>query len=576
MTGKKELISTTHSFEKLIAKNGIYVDKTEYLVKILESGDDTWFLARPRRFGKSLTVSSLESVLSNKIISSSSKGRKSSSSSPNRATLLKEKRKLFDGLAIQNKLREDFCAPRPVIKLDMSYLTATQGIDEFEMSLRKLTVKQAKFQGIKFTLKSSSNTLLSDLIEECSIKNNSRVAILIDEYDSPITKLLDKPAEMHEIRERLREYYSELKVSSDYTSLVFVTGITKFVQGGLFTAFNNPTDITIDPDYGAIAGFTHEEIIKYFPAQIRETAEHMKISEDELIKKLKSYYEGFCFDGKTKLYNPVSIFSFFRKKRFSNYWFNTGISDQLIPYIKKHKFNVNSFSNIEEHEEFIESPSHNRDESPASYFFQLGLLSLQSEISNEVLILNYPNTEVKQTMDRLILSSFFESPSVAKEMFSRSSSALLHRDPASLIKEINRALSTIPYTDYPKESNDDPKFESFYRSNLVSFFSGSFAIIHPETQQNIGRPDIVLHFARQTWVVELKISHSVNKDKDVTAEGKKQMLETNYGGSYRDPVLLAITINSVERQISSWWSQGGLSEGPDQNQESEVEPTKEV
>jgi hypothetical protein len=149
------------------------------------------------------------------------------------------------------------------------------------------------------------------------------VAVLIDEYDAPVTNLVDKPNRANKVRRTLCEYYTILKSLEEYISFLFVTGITKFVQGGLYSAFNNLTDISFDPEYGALTGFTHEEIVLYFDHHIDVVAEKQKMSRRTLLENMKEYYNGFCFDAETMVYNPYSTLLFFQHKDFANYWFNT-------------------------------------------------------------------------------------------------------------------------------------------------------------------------------------------------------------------------------------------------------------
>jgi hypothetical protein len=294
-----------HSFGKLIKRGAIYVDKTAYLARMLEDGPTTWFLARPRRFGKSLIVSTFESIF------------------------LGEK-ELFKGLAIENELDGEKFAPRPVIHLDMSDLEMSVGPKIFRDVLIRTILDLAKTLGIELQPIDSAPYLFSSLIKACCRKYDRKIAVLIDEYDAPVTKLLKKPDEAEEVREMLRDFYVTLKANDKYISFAFVTGITKYVKGGLYSAFNNPVDISLNPKYGALTGFSHEEIKKNFGTYIKQTADYQKMKEEDLLEEMKRYYNGFCFDAKTLVYNPYSTLCFFDRQEFKNFWFNTGTSQQLI------------------------------------------------------------------------------------------------------------------------------------------------------------------------------------------------------------------------------------------------------
>jgi hypothetical protein len=228
------------TFGDLEPNNCIYVDKTAYLAgMIANSNVKAWFLSRPRRFGKSLTVSTLECLFS------------------------ETDRRLFTGLQAENFLSHDRMYPRPVIRLDMSEVAVSQGIERFESSLRWVTANVASLMGIELDSSLGSANTFGSLIQNSSLKSNKQVAVLIDEYDAPLIESMNRP-DNESVRATLREYFKQLKVMSKYISFIFITGITKFSKMGIFSALNNLRDITIDPKFGAIVGFTQEELEKNF------------------------------------------------------------------------------------------------------------------------------------------------------------------------------------------------------------------------------------------------------------------------------------------------------------------------
>jgi uncharacterized protein (DUF433 family) len=379
------------TFEAIIKSNNIYVDKTNFLAKLSKNDIRTWFLARPRRFGKSLTLSTLKAIFS-------------------------DKKALFKGLAIETYLDKDYFAPRPVIHLDLSSPVAIHGEMEFEKSLRHHTVRVAKELGIELVDDLPASDLLSSLIIECKYKYDSEVAVLIDEYDSPVTKLLDKPEEAEKVRLLLREYYMQLKACDKYISFVFVTGIAKNVQGGLYSAFNNYTDISLSTKYGAITGFTHEEIVHNYPYQIKEAAQSLKVTEEKLLVDLKNYYNGFCFDGITLVYNPFSTLRFFEDKKFRNFWFSSGTPEQLISFFKKNHYTIDDFQDISVFADDVMNPPQDRELAPSIYLYQLGYLSLRLGESDDEFRLDYPNIEVKVSIARRMLESYFNSSEKVKSV----------------------------------------------------------------------------------------------------------------------------------------------------------------
>ncbi|MDR1166821.1 MAG: AAA family ATPase [Deltaproteobacteria bacterium] len=261
----QELPIGVQTFSEIAKDSLLYVDKTAYFAEMISRhGTKAWFLARPRRFGKSLTVSTLKALLS---------GQK----------------KFFKGLAIEKRLNEKLFAPRPVVRLDMSYAQTDQGIEEFRRSLGRLTSSSAVWQGKKrslarlissspkpFHFKPAANLspaeILSGLIEKLATESGSPVAVLIDEYDKPYLDLIKAPEEAEKVREALRAFYTTLKASDEHISFIFITGIGKFTRMGVFSAMNNLRDISISSEYAAICGFTHEELVGEFGAQVEDAA----------------------------------------------------------------------------------------------------------------------------------------------------------------------------------------------------------------------------------------------------------------------------------------------------------------
>ncbi|MDR0621717.1 MAG: AAA family ATPase, partial [Deltaproteobacteria bacterium] len=277
------------TFEDIIRGGLIYVDKTAFLAKMLDTGIKTWFLARPRRFGKSLTVTTFKAIFSGK-------------------------KELFKDMAIEKRLGEEKFASRPVIHLDMSKVESGEGPDNFKKSLSQRIHEIALNLEIDLPLDLSPSDTLSSLIFRIFWRDRLQAAVLIDEYDAPITNLIDKPSEAEKVRALLHGFFKQLKANDKYLSFVFVTGITKYLQGGPYSGFNNHTDISLNPKYATLTGFTHEEIKSYYGRQIKEVAETLKVTEKKLLDEMKNYYNGFCFDGKTLVYNPFSTAQFFKAK----------------------------------------------------------------------------------------------------------------------------------------------------------------------------------------------------------------------------------------------------------------------
>ncbi|MDR1873207.1 MAG: AAA family ATPase, partial [Deltaproteobacteria bacterium] len=283
----KGLASGVQTFEQIIEKKSVYVDKTAFIDKMLSNDNKVWFLARPRRFGKSLTVSTLEDLFS---------GRK----------------ELFKGLYIASQLKKARFAPRPVIRLDMSEIP-TDSVESFKAALGRNTVKIAKKLGVTVDPTVTPGEILEDTIKIAAKEAKRPVAVLIDEYDAPFVAFMDSlPEEREQFRKAMHDYYSIFKSTDKHVSFVFVTGIIKSAHVGLLSAFNSYNDISINPEYGAICGFTQGELERYFGHHLKRTAKRLKMTETELLEKTRDFYYGFCFDGVTRVYNPFSTLLFFQ------------------------------------------------------------------------------------------------------------------------------------------------------------------------------------------------------------------------------------------------------------------------
>ncbi|SHF35443.1 Predicted AAA-ATPase, partial [Marinitoga hydrogenitolerans DSM 16785] len=302
----KKLPIGVQDYKKLIIENYIYIDKTKYILELANSGIPT-FLSRPRRFGKSLTVSTLY-------------------------YLFKGEKELFKDTYIYDKWE---FKEYPVIKLDMSDNTLTT-YDEFIDSLNERIEELYREYDIS-PIKNNLPTKFGYLITELSKKYKEKTVILIDEYESPILEHINNKEKAEEFRAFLREFYKKVKTKDAYIKFVFITGITKFTKTGVFSALNNLNDISLDTDYSQMLGYTQEELEYYFEDYIKETAKKFNITKEQLLKEMKKYYNGFSFDGEHYVYNPFSILKFFQKKKFQNYWFESGSPSFLSKYIEDKK-----------------------------------------------------------------------------------------------------------------------------------------------------------------------------------------------------------------------------------------------
>jgi hypothetical protein len=539
MTDKlKYLMAGTDDFREIIQGRGIYVDKTNFLAKLILTKAKVWFLSRPRRFGKSLTVSTLQ-------------------------TLFSGNRELFKGLAIESNLDDELFAPRPVIRLDMSRIDTSEGLSIFKKSLINLLNQIAKELDVTVDPNSYSSDILQQIIIQSAMNSGQRVAILIDEYDAPFVAYMDSP-DLDNLRKSMRVFYNTLKSMNTYISFIFVTGITKAAHMGLLSVFNTYTDISSNPDYGAMLGFTQEELEYYFADHIELTADSLKMTKNDLLEKMKAYYNGFCFDGVTRLYNPFSTMQFFIRSDFGLYWFKTGTPSILTKIMRNNQLNVEDIRGTIVTKDFADDPGEYQESDPESFLYQSGYLSLRPGPNENSYTLEYPNREVLEAMSRLLVSSYLGRKSFG-DIFIKLQASLADRNASDLINEFNKFLANVPYDYYNKAtykqeltSTNKSKIdyiEFFYHSLLFTLLYATSIEVLAESHGSIGRRDIVICHKGIIWVIVLKVKKEEGEKEGKLLENAiEQINENRYAKAYDNPVCLAIVIDNNNRSISSWKS----------------------
>jgi len=522
------------TFETIRTENYLYVDKTKYLVDLINSGK-IYFLARPRRFGKSLTVSTFDALFSGK-------------------------KELFKGLYAEEFMNRPDYISSPVIWLDMSSVATEYGIDGLRESIKQKTIEIADGLGVEVPKNLLAGDLLRNLITGAAKKYDRKAVILLDEYDKPYTDFVNDPDMAEKVRNVLRNYYVQIKANDKDIRFTFITGISKFAKFGVFSTLNTPLDISMNPKYAEICGYTEDEIIQYFPDYLEETAIYMEITTDELIRKMRGYYNGFTFDrnAHTRLYNPYSTLSFFADMDFSNYWIETGSSRVIAEYMKSKNLTVEQFRDFSISKDFAKSPGDMDNTPPYGFLYQGGYLTLRPGIG-ESLFLDYPNTEVLNSMSAMLTQNILREKD---EDFSRCRSELLtglisvnHR---KIIAAFNRLLASIPYDDFAKTANDivsDDEYnykprEWIYRSSLLAFLRGCGVLVFAEMHTNLGRSDIVVVYCGKTWVIELKVAYKGECPAQKAEEALQQIIDKNYATPYPDAVCMGLAIDDAVRQIT--------------------------
>lgn len=374
---KKLLPLGVQTFSKMIKRNYLYVDKTKEIFTLLSSGGQYYFLSRPRRFGKSLLVSTLKEILS---------GNK----------------ELFKGLWIYDKIQWE---TYPVIHIDFLGLNYTS-TDELIDTLHYLVNQNARYHDVKLEEKTYDKRF-RELVQKLSQRN--KVVVLVDEYDKPIIDFIDQKETALKNRSILKSFYGNLKGLDEYLKFAFITGVSKFSRVSVFSDLNNLDDITLDKQYTTMLGYTHEELGRYFDPWLEELEIRFKKEKKYIIEDIKQWYNGYSWDGENFVYTPHSILNLFKKEFFDNYWFASATPTFLIKQIQTFHTPVEKLENYESDGTIFESFDIDRM-NVISLLFQTGYLTIKKveeiSLTTRMYYLSYPNMEVKESFLKHLFSEF--------------------------------------------------------------------------------------------------------------------------------------------------------------------------
>ena len=512
----KKLPLGIQTFSKIVNKNCLYIDKTKDIYKLITE-EDYVFISRPRRFGKSLLLSTLKEIFS---------GNK----------------ELFRGLYIYDKIDWD---KFPVIHIDFS-LIARSNEKVLKASIEDFLDKTA--ENNKITLK---NKFIADkfkeLIEEISKSSKRKTIILIDEYDKPIIDHIAAPKTASKNRAILREFYSVLKGCDEYIKFVFITGVSKFSKVSIFSGLNNLFDITIEEGYSSIMGITQEELENYFNDYINFLKKEEKTSRNKLLRKIKCWYDGYSWDGGKRLYNPFSILNLFKSKKFRNYWFASGTTTFLINLIKEHKCEIPEFEGKEVGDTIFDSYDP-ENLNIYSLMFQTGYLTIKTiETTDDFIIytLNYPNKEVRNSFNTYILEAFTENTRDDIEPDIRKLKRALKKDDIEkFITIIKSIFAGIPY-------NLHMASEGYYHSLFYMILSLMGVKIDMEVLTDKGRIDGVLEFPDKVYIIEFKYGKPGSNMEKVLESAVRQIEDKKYYEKFikEEKKIIFLGAGFVDREI---------------------------
>ena len=506
------------TFENIRLNNYLYVDKTKQILNLINHGE-CYFLSRPRRFGKSLTLSTIEAMF-------------------------KGQSELFKGLYAEEWVKEQSKNPNPVIKLDIGALSGYKNSDELNEYLIENINAFLYVNDLNIPLKKSADVLLFNVIVEL-YKQFGKVVVLIDEYDKPITDNISNLKKAEEMREILRSFYLVLKSSSQYLKFVMITGVSKFSKVGVFSGLNNLNDISMGEDYSDIVGYTQQELEDNFGDWIEKVSQKLSMSREELLKNVKLYYDGFSFDGITRLYNPFSVLNFFSKGDFRNYWYNSAMPSFLVKYLKSHKIKEpKEYIQKKVFEDFVNSREI-ENATVESFLYQAGYLTI-AEKKGSLITLDYPNEEVRSSMDQLFLENFYnvEGPAFSDNIWM----ALENNDLKEAVNIFNEVLKGIPYDDYPNRD------EAWYRTLFVMLLRVIGITYFAEVHNYKGRSDVVILLKNKVIILEFKFAKNSRQVSKMRKLGEEQIKNRDYASPYKNTgkeIITAVIIaNDDKRQVT--------------------------
>lgn len=463
------------TFEEIIKNNLLYIDKTEYIFRMTHTSGKYFFLGRPRRFGKSLLVSTFDSYFSGK-------------------------KDLFAGLAIE-KLEKDW-TEYPVLHFDMSGGKHMEK-EQLEDYLDYILKEQERKWGITNPPIGANNRLI-ELITTAYEKTGKQVVVLIDEYDAPMLDVAHEKESLDVLRNIMRNFYSPLKMCEPKLRFVFLTGITKFSQVSIFSELNNITNISMRDDYAGICGITKEELLGNMSEDINALAEAQGLSREEAISKLKENYDGYHFSPVSPdVFNPYNLLKCFDEKNFGAYWFASGTPTYLINMMKKFEVLPSDISRVEADESEFDAPTENMP-TIMPLLYQSGYITIKDyDKEFNYYTLDVPNKEVKVGLTKALIPSYVTPNTLATTNTARRiAQCLAKQDMEGALQLLKTYLGTVPYC-------NDTRYEGHYQQVLYIIFSLlTDYLVDVEVHTPHGRVDIVMLSRTNLYIIEVKM----NKD----------------------------------------------------------------
>ncbi|SHN11498.1 AAA family ATPase [Halanaerobium congolense] len=520
----KDITVSKANFEEIIKDDFIYVDKTEFLYKIISSREPYFFLSRPRRFGKTLFVDTLEKFYQGK-------------------------KELFEGLYIFN---QDWnWEEHPIIRLDFNMIPS-ENREVLNKSLQKIFSKIAARYNIDLIVE-EAYYMFPELIEKLYNKFDQDVVILIDEYDKPIISNLKSPLKennanfkvIDENQDYLKMLYDYLKPLEGYLEKVFITGVSKFSKLSIFSTLNNLFEIDQESKFAEIMGYTEAELNKYFKPHFAKLAEKNGLTISECRKKFKQMYNGFRFTEKdSRVYNPFSVGSALKNTRFDNYWFKSGTPTFLIELIKKENFQITNLNNLEVNKNKLDATDIKKLKL-IPLLFQTGYLTIKKIKNKEIYKLGYPNLEVEKSLTQNILDEF-TNEKIELPLIYYIKKSLINKNLEKFIEQMKSIFAGLVNINIPKSLQEQ---EAYYNSLfylITTLLTDNNLNVYSEVLTSEGRIDSIVETDTNIYIIEFK----ANQGAEIALQ---QIKDKNYAERFKIKdkgiILIGTNFDTEKRNI---------------------------
>ena len=503
------------TFEKLRTEGFVYVDKTALVYKMVNESS-CYFLSRPRRFGKSLLLSTLKAYFEGK-------------------------KELFEGLAIAD-LEKDW-TEYPVIHLDLNaerYVTLEELENLLDTNLRK-------WETLYDSTEQNNNSLslrFAHLIQCIRQKTGKKVVVLIDEYDKPILQAIGNEDLQDQFRNTLKAFYGVLKSADADLRFTMLTGVTKFGKVSVFSDLNNLEDISMNSQFHSICGISEEELHEYFDEEVAELASLNSITKEHAYEELRANYDGYHFCEDTMgMYNPFSILLTLKNRTFDDYWFATGTPTYLVELLKKTDFHLEDLTSVEVDVDALDS-IHRADINPIPVLFQSGYLTIKGyDREFDVYTLDYPNEEVRKGFVKFLLPYYVYCRDSAQKVIIRDFVLSLRGgDADKFMKLMQSLLADTPY-ELVRELENHYQNVMYIITKLMGFY------VQAEYRTSRGRIDLLIGTDKYIYIIELKFEGSAE-------EALHQIQSKDYALPFatdgREIIRIGANVSKETRNIEQW------------------------